>query len=648
MPRPDLPPGTQRDLIDALHDLHHRAGWPSLRTLARDAGCSHTTVSTVFSSTKLPGWGVLEVLVEAMDGDTTAFHKLWLVASTPSDGPPDSASAQPQLAGRKAELAAVGRHLASGAGLLLVTGEAGMGKTKLVATAAARADDTFVATGSCLPLSSEVPWLPVADALRAVRETDTGQWLDNALSRCDPYVRTSLSLLLPELTEWEPNPRDTGDDLARQHLFVAVRRTLGHLNTERRLSLLIEDLHWADSATLDLLEYLTARGPGVPIVEHGASTTRPPNVRTSTGSIAYAGLRRSRLSNSHHSAMTRPPSSWSLLAGWSRPAALVDSIHARTQGQPLFTEQLAVHTDNDSSMPSLLVDLLDARLGDLSGSTWSVARAMGVADRPLGGPVLAEMTGLTDAEMQLGLHELESRMLLAPTVKDTASLRHPLLAAAIRRRLVAGEASATHARVADALASSANPEPAEIARHWQSAGVRERELDWRISAAGVAHDRFALPQEAEEWLRVLELWPDGATEAGRPPIRRYEALVSVMDVLGAIGGERAAAVAAECLALVPDLPPLEAAELLQRVGAYYADLGEFDRGLDLLDRAIAIYDDAPPSDGHVRTLLMLGLALLGVGRRQDAAAAISRGLEVAVRARQPPVVPTNAHPTGLA
>ena len=50
LPRPDLPPGPQRDLTDALHGLHHRAGWPCLRTLAREAGVSHTTVSKVFSS----------------------------------------------------------------------------------------------------------------------------------------------------------------------------------------------------------------------------------------------------------------------------------------------------------------------------------------------------------------------------------------------------------------------------------------------------------------------------------------------------------------------------------------------------------------------------------------------------------------------
>jgi lambda repressor-like predicted transcriptional regulator len=71
-----IPPGSQRDLVDVLHDLHHRTGWPSLRVLAREAGCSHTTVSAVFSSPRLPGWGVLEVLVAAMDGNVAQFRCL--------------------------------------------------------------------------------------------------------------------------------------------------------------------------------------------------------------------------------------------------------------------------------------------------------------------------------------------------------------------------------------------------------------------------------------------------------------------------------------------------------------------------------------------------------------------------------------------
>jgi hypothetical protein len=83
--RPDLPAGPRRELSEALHDLHHQAGWPSLRAMAREVGCSYTTVSAAFSMTRLPKWGLLELLVETLNGDTEQFHRLWLAAGCADD-----------------------------------------------------------------------------------------------------------------------------------------------------------------------------------------------------------------------------------------------------------------------------------------------------------------------------------------------------------------------------------------------------------------------------------------------------------------------------------------------------------------------------------------------------------------------------------
>ncbi|CUR56853.1 hypothetical protein NOCA1120231 [metagenome] len=184
LPRPDVA-GPSRTLNDALHDLHHRAGWPSLRTLARGTGVSHTTVSKMFSSAALPSWGTLELLVEAMEGDVAQFHDLWLAASTPTDGgrPP-----APRIAGRRAELDAVRHHLETGTGLLLVTGEAGIGKSTL-AGAAARSSAVVVATARCRPLSTPVPLMPVADLLRDVGIVEEAAWSAAVLRSCPAWVR---------------------------------------------------------------------------------------------------------------------------------------------------------------------------------------------------------------------------------------------------------------------------------------------------------------------------------------------------------------------------------------------------------------------------------------------------------------------------
>ena len=197
-----------------------------------------------------------------MGGDSAEFRDLWLAASSPTNDE-ETAPAAP-LAGRKAELTALRRHFETGCGAFLVTGEAGIGKTTLVTTAAATAD-AMVGVGRCLPLSTEVPLLPVADALRTLLEHDGGSPFEQAVQRCTPYVAASLSRVLPEVGVLAKVP-DPDDEWSRQRLFQAVGMVLVELGRHRRAALLIDDVHWADAATLDLLEHVLARNPGVAVV----------------------------------------------------------------------------------------------------------------------------------------------------------------------------------------------------------------------------------------------------------------------------------------------------------------------------------------------------------------------------------------------
>jgi tetratricopeptide (TPR) repeat protein len=79
-------------LFDELHELHHRAGWPSLREMAAEVGCSHTTISVAFTGPRPPRWGLLELIVETLGGDTERFHDLWLAASRATDSAPAAAT----------------------------------------------------------------------------------------------------------------------------------------------------------------------------------------------------------------------------------------------------------------------------------------------------------------------------------------------------------------------------------------------------------------------------------------------------------------------------------------------------------------------------------------------------------------------------
>ncbi|MGN9909880.1 ATP-binding protein [Phytohabitans sp. LJ34] len=165
LPRPDLPDGPARDLFDELHDLHHEAGWPSLRDMAKEVGCSHTTVSAAFSGPRPPRWGLLELIVEALGGDTERFHQLWLAASAaPDDGQrvradplvpePTRRPVPPrELPGDVAAFTGRADQLAHLDGLLdrprtavvvsAVCGTAGVGKTALAVHWAHRVADRF-------------------------------------------------------------------------------------------------------------------------------------------------------------------------------------------------------------------------------------------------------------------------------------------------------------------------------------------------------------------------------------------------------------------------------------------------------------------------------------------------------------------------
>jgi hypothetical protein len=623
LPRPDIPPGNQRDLVDALHDLHHRAGWPSLRSLAASAGCSHTTVSTVFSSPRLPSWGILELLVEAMDGDVQMFHDLWLAASAPSG----SSGQSPCIAGRRSELGIVRRHMTR-PGLLLVSGEAGIGKTHLV-SGATSASDLVVATGHCLPLSASTPLAPVAEALQSLFAGHSNLVRD-AMSAGPSFVRPSLARLLPTLAddELKATPEDSW---ARQRLFAAVAFLLEELQQPDPVPLVIEDLHWADTSTLEFLEHFVARGSTVPMI--GTWRSGDPTLAPASRDWRLRVNRMAGVSDLELGPLSREETreQLTLLDGHEPDQSYLETIFTRAQGQPLFVEQLASqHGSSDGSLPALLAEVLDAQLGQLGGPAWRVARALGLASRALDTALLATVSELPTSELTSALHDLAHRRLLAPEGGRDVALRHPLLADAIRGRLVGGEAAAVHERLAVALAERSDPEPEEVAHHFAQAGCPEAELTWRIRAARQAQRRFAPREELDAWQRVLELWPADSLEAGTPPVMLGEVHARVLDCAVVVAPVEAVARLTD-EALERDLPLDQRLHILRRAGDVKSAVGDTAHGLALLDEAVRMYAGRAPAADYVDTLECRCHILSGEGRFTEAAADASTALEVAER-----------------
>lgn len=620
LPMPEIPPGPQRDLLHALHELHHDAGWPSLRTLARAAACSPTTVSAVFSSPRIPSWGILELLVESMGGDVEQFHRLWLAASTPAGARPGATG--PRIAGRRAELAAVRRHLEAGADLLLVSGEAGIGKTRLVITAA-DATETFVASGSCLPLSTEVPLLPVADLLRCVHHVDEGLWLKEALTDCPAYVPASLRRLLPELDQLAEAPAEPEDEWSRQRLYTAVGAVLTALGALRPLAVLIEDLHWADTTTLDLVEHLLAGGPTVPFL----GTWRSEDPATPTGTTDWlTRIRRlPKVSELTLGPLTSEETGEQLvLLGAPATANDVDLVFQRSRGLPLFTEQLAAQAGDSGTLPGRLADLLDRRLDGLDPLAWAVAGVLGTADRPLPEPLLGAVTALSGEELHAGLRALDRRRQLSTIGRDVA-LRHPLLAEAVRRRLLPGEATDAHRRLALVLAGVPDADPAEVAGHWQAAADPVQELTWRIRAARAAIQRFAFAQAVTHWLRALDLWTDDGQRV--EDLSRIDAGLAAIDAL--IDDTELERALALLDALADGSPSQdEAGHLLLRRCQVCSMLGDTSESLRMATNAVAIFETNGPSAALVRALKQVSFAYRDPGRITEAHASVTRALEI--------------------
>jgi hypothetical protein len=302
---------------------------------------------------------------------------------------------------------------------------------------------------------------------------------------------------------------------------------------------------------------------------------------------------------------------------------LVDSIYERSEGLPLFTEQLVAEPDPE--LPELLGEVLERRLSPLEEPAWRVVRTLGTAGRPLSEALLGAVTGLPPADLATSLHDLEGRHLLRLDRTGLVGLRHALLTEAVLRRLTADESADAHRRLASALADTDEPVAAEVAEHWQRAGDAEQELAWRVRAAQEAARRFALVQAATQWRRALELWPDDVEAVGSPAVRRVDAYVAAMDALEATDAAAGTTVAEEALRALDDHTGRDAADTYRKAAGF---IEETDEALRLAEQAVAIYEQLPPCPGYVKALATQAYVLDSAGREREATTLATRATEV--------------------
>jgi DNA-binding CsgD family transcriptional regulator len=397
----------------------------------------------------------------------------------------------------------------------LVSGDAGVGKTRLIGevTRLAASRGFTVLSGQCAELGDSVPYLPLADALRGAAQS-TG--VRDALSS-----RPALGRLLPEGGDG-PIADSDRSGLARQQMLGGVLGLLAELAAATPVLLVLEDLHWADASTRDLVTFLSRmlhrervaligsyrtddlhrRHPLRPVV---AELQRLPSVIA----VELAPLDPSALAE--HLTATAPG---------RIDATELNDIVARAEGNAYYAEELlAASVSGDSGersvLPAGLAALLLNRVEQLSDATQQVLRAAAVAGRKADDEMMRAASGLAAAEYEGAVREAVTHQLLVPDGTEGYAFRHALLREAVYADLLPGERTRLHATMCSLLSDEqrlAMPgTAAELAQHCLAshdipgafaASVRAGEDAERLGAPAEAHRHY--DQALALWERVAD------------------------------------------------------------------------------------------------------------------------------------------------
>ncbi len=404
---------------------------------------------------------------------------------------PEERAATPLL-GRQRELSELGTAVGLGErprpAAVVLGGDAGVGKTRLLGEVGSRASEQGwrVLVGHCLDLGdSALPLLPFTEILGRV-DDEAREILapvvahHPGLARLLPAVRAMTAQQPAGPTDGRPGAappsvrgregRDGRDEgAARAELVEALHAVLEVLGADRPLLLVVEDVHWADRSTRDLLSVLLARGFTAPvsvIVSYRADDLhrRHPLRR------ALAEWGRMPAVHRMHLGPLRDADVRALVHA-VRPGLAdqraVDEIVRRAEGNAFFAEELVVARElGDDALPTDRADLLLVRLDRLPDDTRTVVRAAACVGRRVPHVLLAEVVALPDDELDEALRAAVEANILVPVPDAGYVFRHALLGEAVYDDLLPGERARVHAACARALRDGRVPgTAAELARH---------------------------------------------------------------------------------------------------------------------------------------------------------------------------------------
>ncbi|MFL6126258.1 AAA family ATPase [Actinophytocola sp.] len=560
----------------------------------------------------------------------------------------------PELIGRRDELAVLTDALADAAAgtgrLVLVVGDAGVGKTRLVQEFADRAarTGTTVLSGGCLQLEADIPYAPFDEAL-------PGEFFAGTPDRATEFRRVAETIA----------------------------------GAGQPVVLVLEDLQWADASTRDLLVFLQRALRHAPVLQIG--THRSGEVG---GDHPVAGMV-AELARLPHAERLRlepltPKETTELargLLGVEPGREMVTVLVSRAEGNPFFTEELIAAWPARGEVPQTVREVVITRLARLTEGARHLSRLASVIGRTVSHDLLAELAELPEVDIGASVRDLVHHgQLLAG--EDGYAFRHALIREAIYADLLPGERRAAHARVARLLAARPTP-VAELAHHWDAAGEVDEALVASVRAGESASAAFAHAEAHAHYERALRRWREAsAPEAltgldldtlleraavaasiasrNRRAVELTRERLSLLDP--AAEPEKVALAYAElahrawasadwplarsanqcALELIPAGSPSRVSILAHRAGLAMLSSRHHD-ALRFARELLPVASAAGDTTSYARGLMVLAISLIGTGHAEEGLSYLRQHLAVANETRVPRLLGVNYanHPEAL-
>jgi DNA-binding CsgD family transcriptional regulator/tetratricopeptide (TPR) repeat protein len=591
-----------------------------------------------------------------------------------------------ELIGRAGELAELEAAFAEATAgrprLAFLAGESGVGKSRLLNELLERAGAAGGRCfgGECIELGSdELPYAPLAGALRAlVRDGDP------ALATLSESDRAALARLAPELgPSAAADHGGTAAEEGQRRPFEALLTLLERLAEDAPIVLWIDDAQWADRASRDFLAYLAGSLHEecrllTVIAYRSEEVSRRHPLRPLLAELGRgAGVRRIELGPFGREELATQLRD--ILDSEPMPA-VVDRLFERSEGNPLFTEELvAAGSDGRGGLPSTLRDALLLRVERLPGEALTALQVLAVATRS-DHRLLGEASGLDEAALAEGLREAVSAQVVVVGRDDRYGFRHALLREVIYEDLLPGERAELH----DCLAKSLEPRlptsddpallAAAIAHHYYAAGDQPEALRSAVAAARSAEGVQAPGASAALLDRALALWkhvPEPEELAGMDhaelrwmagrahgfdadethaialyehalaeldestePLRTARILIDAASARWGIGqADAARADLDRALELLPASDPTpERARILEGKARFLLLQGRYEEARDAGEEALRAAEAAGVEGTKAGVLSRLGLARFFFGEYEEGLAAMGEALELARRA----------------